>query len=886
MVRIELDLGELENYPTDRIAGIDEQLLEAVPGLAEHTCSYGYPGGFLQRVREGTWLGHVIEHVAIELQRECGSEVERGKTRSVKGRPGVYNVMFAYAHEEIGRLAGRLAVEAVAAMLPQHLRGVEGLGEICPRPQGEFELGTARTWLREVAKDIAFGPTTASLVREADRRNIPWYRIGDTSLVQLGQGRKQVRIRAAVTTRTSQIATEIAADKDLTRSILATAGLPVPEGGMAGTYDEALEIALELGYPVVVKPLDGNHGRGVTVGVESEKELRWAFDQAAEHSSSVIVEQHFRGADHRILVVDGQVAAVAERRPASVVGDGKRTIAELVAEVNADPARGDGHEAVLTKIALDECAEHFLQRSGLAFGSVPAMGQEVILQPTANLSTGGTAIDRTHQIHPENARIAERAALAIGLDIAGIDFITPNIAKPVSELGGGIIEINAGPGFRMHLRPSQGHPHNVARPVIEMLYPGREEGRIPVFAITGTNGKSTTARMLAHILQQTGATVGLTSTTGVYINGKRILKADASGPRSARMVLADPNVDIAVLETARGGILREGLGFDVCDVGAVLNIAADHLGLKGVETLEELADVKSVVVESVRSSGCSVLNADDPLTAAMADRAGGRLCYFSTATPSARPAFLRQHIADGKLAAVVEGCAPDGEIIIHDGAEEVFIAALAEIPATLEGRAEFNVANALAAAAMAYAQGVPVPAIQAGLKSFAATFELSPGRLNMIKAHDRTVVLDYAHNPHGLHALGRALSHLRATSRRSIGLIGVAGDRRDHDIREMGAVAARYFDDLVFKEDDDLRGRAPGSVAWLMREGALAERTPTARMTTVLREAEAVAHCLQRSGPGDLVVITGDDVETVWKQIEDWSRTPEPSEAERTLEPV
>jgi cyanophycin synthetase len=875
MIRIQLDLGALEAWPTDRLPGFTERLRALLPGLDGHGCCYQEPGGFVRRLREGTWLGHVVEHVAIELQSGAGAAVTRGKTRSVKGRPGVYNVMFAFSDESVGLLAGRLALELVDALLPPELRGISGLDRVCDPPddtagRDRLDVALALQTLRRVQRSAALGPTTLSLVREAERRGIPVMRIDEHSLVQLGYGRRQRRIRASITSLTSQIATDAASDKDLTKTLLEDAGLPVPRGAVVRTAEEAVREAERIGYPVVTKPLDGNHGRGVSIGLATADEVRSGFEEAARRSRRVVVERQYVGRDHRILVVDAEVVAVAERVPAHVVGDGVRSIAALIEEKNLDPRRGEGHENVMTRIEADDHVLAFLTKAGLALESVPAPGEVVYLRDTANLSTGGTALDRTDDIHPENAMIARRAARAVGLDVAGIDFIAPDIARPVRETGGGIVEVNAAPGFRMHLQPSEGRPRNVARPVIEMLFPRGARSRIPIFAVTGTNGKSTTARMVARVLRTHGLTVGLTTTSGIYINEERVVEADASGPWSARMVLRDPTVDVAVLETARGGILREGLAFPDCDVGAVTNVAADHLGLKGIETVEDLAWVKSVVVEAVHRDGFSVLNADDEITARMSRRAGGRIVYFSLRGGAEMPAFLREHIGDGGLAVMREPTAAGGDIVIHDQRESLRLMRAAEIPATLDGLADFNVQNALAAAAMCYAQRVPVSAIREGLSGFTTSFEHSPGRLNVFDGHGFRVILDYAHNPAGLKALGSLILKMRLRHLRVIGMVNIPGDRRDEDMREMGALAARYFDEIVFREDPARRGRRPGEIVALLSEGALAVGFPRNCIRCILDEDRAADACLAMAQPGDLVVLTPTDVEAMWRQVLDY----------------
>jgi cyanophycin synthetase len=867
MIRIQLSLGMLEDYPTNKLPGFTRALVGLLPGLRQHGCSYGEPGGLLRRMEDGTWLGHVSEHVAIELQNIVGADVARGKTRSVKGAPGFYNVMFEYRDERVGLLAGRYALEFVNSLLPDELKGLDGIeliSQTCPLP---FDLNEALEHLRRVHAEDTLGPTTASIVREAEARGIPWRRLDNTSLVELGFGKHIKRIRASCSSLTSEIATEIAGDKELTKQLLSNAGLPVPPGRIVTNVQEAISAANELGLPVVMKPLDGNHGRGVNVGLSSSSEVEWGFEQARPHSIYVLVEQQFKGADHRILIIDGKLVAAAKRIPANVIGDGKSTIEELIARKNEDPRRGEGHGSALTRITIDDCLLHYIGRSGLTLASVPARGRQIMLLPTANLSTGGTATDCTDEIHPDNALIACRAARTIGLDIAGIDFIAPDIRKSVRETGGGIIEVNAGPGFRMHLHPSQGKPRNVAAPVLDLLYPAGAASRIPIFAVTGTNGKTTTTRMLAHIISAGGQTVGMTSSDGVYIDGRRIKEGDCTGPKSARVVLADPTIDAAVLETARGGLLREGLAFDACDVGCVTNVAADHLGLRGIHTVEELAAVKSVVIEAVRRDGWSFLNADDPLVAAMREDAGGQICFYSTASVDQWPAFLREHIATGGRVLGCDLTSIDKNMLLYDQGETLLVARVSEFPATFGGLAAFNVENALAASAMAYCHGIPVSLIREALTTFGTSYEQSAGRVNIVERGGVRIVVDYAHNPAGLRALGALINGLKITDDGScIGIVGISGDRRDQDILDMGKIASTLFDRLIIKEDDDLRGRRPGEGAALLKVGALRAGFDASGIEVVLSESEAVSYGLRSARKGDLVVIMADDIDRTWQQ--------------------
>jgi cyanophycin synthetase len=869
VIRLTLDLEELEAWPSARIPGFNERLVELMPTLQSHGCSYGEPGGFIRRLSDenadgtrGTWMGHVIEHVALELQCLAGTEVTYGKTRSVPGKPGKYYVIYSYIEERVGIEAGELAIRLVRSLLPPELPSA-----LPPEELAAFDFLRERDALIARAQDIVLGPTTASLVAEARRRDIPAIRLDEHSLVQLGYGKYQQRIRASVTSRTSNIAVETASDKALTIRLLSDVGIPTPRHRLVRSADEAAEAAERLGFPLVTKPLDVSHGRGISLNLNSLDEVRRGYEIASAYTSSVLVETYLHGKDYRVLVINHEVVAVAERVPAHVVGDGEHTIAELVEIVNRDPRRGFGHEKVLTKIRLTHQSDLLLQRAGYTLDTVLAPGEVFYLASTANLSTGGTAIDRTNEINYETRELARRAAMVIGLDIAGIDIITPDITKPLREVGGGIVEVNAGPGFRMHIQPSEGQPRNVARHVINMLFPRGAPARIPIISITGTNGKTTTTRMVGHIFKMAGLRVGMTTTDGIYIDGESYLRGDMTGPWSARMVLKDPTVDAAVLETARGGILREGLGFDRCDVGAVLNVSNDHLGLRGVNTVEEIAEVKRLVVEVVRDDGASVLNADDPLVAAMAAHAEGRIIYFSMQGGEDASELVKQHIAAGGTAVVLQPGVRGDIIAIYDAEQYIPLLWTHLIPATLEGKARHNVANALAATAIAYAQGISIENIRHGLRTFTTTFFQAPGRLNVFDEHPFRVIVDYAHNPAAFAAMRDLVARLRPAYRRVIGVMSAPGDRRDVDIREDGMIAGTMFDLLVLKEDDDLRGRQPGETSALLREAAIAAGMPEERIVTVLDEREAVRYALGQAQPNDLVVVFADNITPVWKEV-------------------
>src|SRR5689334_5541272 len=832
-----------------------------LPGLREHSCSRGRRGGFVERLHEGTWLGHVAEHAALALQQEVGHDIRRGKTRSVKGHKGRYNIIYGYVDENVGLAAARLAVRLV-----NHLVEADP-GFDWAKEREAFILRAERT---------AFGPSTQAILDEAVSRDIPWIRLNQHSLVQLGQGVHAKRIRATMTSATSAIAVDVASDKDLTTRLLGAAGLPVPKQESVRTADQAVAVAERIGYPVVVKPLDGNHGRGVCLDLQDADDVREAFPVAKDQSRRgwVIVESYITGRDYRCLIIDGRLAAVAERVPAHVVGDGHTSIEDLVELTNADPRRGVGHEKVLTRIKVDDAAVQLLADQGYKLGDVPPAGEMVKLTLTGNMSTGGISIDRTFEAHPENVEIAEEAARMVGLDIAGIDFICPDITLPVRETGGAICEVNAAPGFRMHTHPTIGEPQFIAKPVVDMLFPPGAPSRIPIVAVTGTNGKTTTSRMISHIFKGMGRKVGMTSTDGVVIDERLLIKADASGPRSARMVLQNPRVDFAVFEVARGGILREGLGYERNDVAVVLNVQPDHLGLRGIDTVEQLADVKAVLVEAVPRDGHAVLNADDPLVREMRRRCSGQVVWFSMAqrdTPEGVEVrdMIDAHCRRGGKALVLEPTERGEMIVVRHGRRDMQLAWTHLLPATFGGRARMNVQNSLAAAAAAFAVGAPLHDIRQGLRTFSTNYYLSPGRLNEVEVHGVHVIVDYCHNAPGMRMLGdfvdRVGASLSATSELGrlsrIGVVATAGDRRDEDMRELGAVAAEHFDVVVVREDVSLRRRPAGETAALVAEGvrtAMSDGARCKQVETILDEIDAVRHAMTRANHGDLVVVCVD----------------------------
>ena len=857
VIRLDLDLGALEAWPTGRLGeGFVGALAQALPGLAEHGCSYREPGGFYRRMREGegTWLGHVLEHVAIELQNIAGEAVTFGKTRSAAA-PGVYTVVYEYAQRDEGIAAGELGLRLLCSLLPAELRPEGSV------PEG-WSFPEARDQFIRFAQRRALGPSTAALVHAAERRGIPWLRLNDQSLVQLGHGKYQQRIQATITGRTPHIAVELASDKEETNKILASLGLPVPQQELVQSETQAVRAARRIGFPVVTKPYNGNHGRGISIRLTTEEEVAHGFNVAREHSRSVVVESFLEGDDHRLLVVNGELVAATRRTPGHVVGDGEHTVAQLIDLVNQDSRRGVGHEKVLTRLELDAQAQKMLARAGLTAEAVPEEGRTVFLRSTANLSTGGTATDVTDVIHPDNREMAERAVRAIGLAVGGVDFLSKNITESYRAIGGGICEVNAAPGFRMHVAPSEGTPRDVAEPVVEMLFPAGTPARVPIAAITGTNGKTTTARMLAHITKMAGYTPGLTTTDGVYIDGQRTVAGDMTGPVSSRMVLADPQIDIAVLETARGGLLRAGMGVNEVNVGAVLNVQPDHLGLKGIETLEQLAEVKRIVVEV--ASDCAVLNADDALVLRMSGYTEAKHICYVTLNP--QHPLVREHVRAGGRACALEAGVNGQMITLYDKGAHIPLLWTHLIPATLEGRAIHNVQNAMFAAAMAFALGIKLEAIRQGLRTFDSTFFQAPGRMNVFDEHPFKVLFDYGHNAHAVAAMADLAQRLEVTGRRIVVLAG-PGDRRDEDLIAIARAVAGRFDRYICRRDDNLRERKPDEVPRIQAAALEAAGVSREAISIIPDEQEAIGAALEMGQPGDLLLIFADTLVRSWKQI-------------------
>lgn len=843
VVACDLRLGDLASLTSADVSGFSDRLLAALPGLQDHPCSREHPGGLVERLQEGTGWLHVLEHVCLELQNLAGSDVSFGRVVP-SGTAGVWWVICEYEEEDVGVQAMRDAVDVVR-------------GCLVGTPLDTTAMVAA---LRHIHDTVRLGPSTAVIVEEARRRGIPVRRLDTGSLVQLGLGKYLRRIRATACDHTSIIAADIAQDKDVTKRVLQNIGLSVPIGTVARSADRAVDVAHEIGFPVLLKPLAGSQGRGISPPLQSDDEVRQAWVCAAEDGyGAMVVERFVSGRDHRVLVVDGKVVAVAERVPARVTGDGRRTIRALIEAVNQDPRRGYGHGNVLTAIPLDGTTEDLLARHGMSLDTVPAAGQVVQLRPTANLSTGGTSIDRTDEIHPDNITACEMAADVIGLDIAGLDVLTPDIGVPFKDNGAVIIEINAAPGIRMHTHPAEGKSRNVAAAILDLLYPSGARITIPVIAVTGTNGKTTTTRLIAHLFRGVGKRVGFTTTDGVYLQNRLVVPGDMTGPFAANVILSNPTVEVAVLETARGGILRAGLGFEQCDVAVVLNVSADHLGLGGIQTVEQLADVKGVLPSVVKRRGYAVLNADDPLVLAMANRTPGDVVLFSTKSDGANPK-LEEHIEAGGTAAIIQS----GEFVIRRGRLCIPIAPVHEVPLTFNGQAHFQYGNVLAAIVAAYVQGMRYEDIRAGLLSFFPSAALTPGRLNMVRVPGGTVLVDYAHNAAAVEGLIDLVGRLEAKQR--IGVITVPGDRRDEDVHAVGRLCAR-LDHIIVKEDDDRRGRAPGEIPALLAEGLTAGGATPDRFETVPSEPEAVARALATMTGHDLVVILACDVAAVLEQV-------------------
>ena len=845
LIQMKLDLEEKENMPTNKIPGFRERLEQLLPSLYEHRCSVGEPGGFFQRVDEGTWMGHVVEHIALEIQTLAGMDTGFGRTRTPEGeKEGVYYVVFSYMEEDAGVYAAKAAVRIAQALID---------GTV-------YDLSEDIQKMREIREDTRLGPSTGCIVDEAAKRGIPYIRLNKQSLVQLGYGVNQKRIRATIASTTGNIAVDIACDKEETKALLEAAEIPVPRGTVIRTeagLDEAIE---KFGYPLVIKPIDGNHGKGNTTNITNREQAIKAFEAAKAYSRSVIVERFITGYDFRCLVINYKFICTALRTPASVVGDGEHNIQWLIDETNKDPRRGYGHEKVLTQITVDQFTQKMLDDANITLEHIPAKGERILLKPTANLSTGGTSTDVTDEVHPANIFMFERIAKIIGLDICGIDVMATDLRTPVAENGGAILEVNAAPGFRMHIEPAEGLPRNVAEPVVDMLFPKGSAGRIPIIAITGTNGKTTTTRLTAHIAKSAGKKVGYTTSDGVYIQNQLMMKGDCTGPISSAFVLKDPTVDFAVLECARGGILKAGLAFQNCEVAVVTNVAADHIGLGGINSVEAMAKVKAVVPETVFPHGYAVLNADDDLVYKMKHDLKCNIALFSMDETNPR---IKEHCNDNGLACVYE----NGYVTIMKGNWKIRVLPARDIPLTYEAKAVHNINNCLPAVLSAYLfRDITIDDIRIGLQTFIPSESLTPGRLNFFHFKNFTMLADFAHNPHGLKLLCDFVSKLDYPAK--IGVISGTGDRRDEDIRELGEISATYFDEIIIRCDKNLRGRTADEIIDLLKEG-INKVNPSIPVLTIPNEDQALDHIYENHKPGALYTIMCDVVARALDKIKE-----------------
>ncbi|MFO8059441.1 MAG: cyanophycin synthetase [Bacillota bacterium] len=840
---MKLDIGDLEWRPTDAVPNFRRNIEMVMPTLIEHRCSPGRRGGFFERVERGTWAGHVVEHVAIELQCLARTEVGYGKTMNTDSE-GIYNIVYRYRDENVGLKAGEFAVKIVERLFEQKTTAIQPL---------ILELNR----IREAS---LYGPSTQSIVSEAEKRGIPHIRLNANSYVQLGHGMHQRRIQATIMDNTSALGVEIADDKERTKEMLSSMGIPVPKGQSVLNLDEALQEASIIGYPLVVKPLTGNYGRGITTNINNSEELEAAFRIAKGVCDTVLVERHLKGFDYRILVIDGKFVAAALREPARVTGNGKNTIQELIDEINIDPDRGVAHEKLLTRIEIDHMTERLLSLRELSLQSILPEGEKVVIKSAANLSAGGSAVDVTDDVHPLIRLMSERISRIIGLNVIGIDIIAPSLQEPLCEELAGVLEVNAAPGFRMHLSPFKGAPRNVAAHIVDMLFPPGSAHRVPIIAVTGTNGKTTTVRLISHILGINGSTVGMTSSDSVVIHNVPIIEGDYSGPEGAKRVLMDPTIDHAVLEVARGGIIRRGLGFAESDVGVFLNVTPDHLGEGDIDTKEDLARLKTTVIETVKPTGYAVLNAEDPLVLSSMNRTRGKIILFSL---NPENPVLKKNLVNGNMNVILK----DDAITIQNKGWASTVANVVEIPITFDGQAMFNVENVLAAVAATSALGLTDKQIRAGLVSFSPSIGQSPGRMNVIEMDYFRAIVDYGHNVGAINATGNFIQGL--VPGRKIRMAAGTGNRRDEDIIELGLALANYSDHVIVT-DSDPRGRKPGVTAQLVRQGLLKGGFTHDMITMVLDEREATKTALDMAGQGDLVVLQATDICQVIRDVLDY----------------
>jgi cyanophycin synthetase len=843
LIQMRLDLEEMEQFPTNKIEGFRERIEAMFPTMIEHRCSEGVRGGFFSRIERGTWMGHVIEHIALEIQTLAGMETGFGRTRETK-TPGIYNVVFSYTEENVGMFAAESSVAIAEALI----KGIE------------YDLEADIKRMREIRERVRLGPSTGSIVEEAVARDIPWIRLGTNSLVQLGYGVNQMRFQATITCKTSSIAVDIACNKEQTKKMLDDASIPVASGGICVDEEDLEAVVKKIGYPIVLKPLDGNHGKGASINVKTWEDAVAGLAYAKKYSHRIIVEKFITGFDFRVLIIDNKLVAAAKRVPANVVGNGTDSIQQLIDTTNLDPRRGYGHENVLTEIDVDRDTLDLLEKLNYTLETVPKSGEIVYLKSTANLSTGGTSVDVTDMMHPENVFLCERISRVIGLDICGVDIMAENLTQPLKENGGCILEVNAAPGFRMHLAPSEGLPRNVASPVIDMLYPPGKPSRIPIIAVTGTNGKTTTTRLLAHIVKNNGYKVGFTTSDGIYIQNHMLEKGDTTGPLSAEYILKDPTVEFAVLETARGGILRSGLGFSRCDIAVITNIQEDHLGLSDIHTLEDLARVKSTVVRSVKKEGWAILNAEDEQCVKIGQELSCNVAYFSMDEENP---LIKKLCKEGKIVCVYE----NGFITVKKGEWKIRIERATHVPLTMGGKAKFMIANVLAATLASYLQGFKTEDISTSLQTFIPSAAQTPGRMNIFDFKKFKVMIDFAHNPSGYRGVEDYLSSVAANKK--IGIIAGVGDRRDEDIKECAKIAGRMFDHIIIRQEKHLRGRTEEEIIGLIMEG-IAESGRSVTHEIITKEVEAIKHAINSAEEGTFITALSDVVTNAIEIVQEY----------------
>ena len=843
LIAMKLDLEELEERPTNSIDGFSERIEKLIPSMFKHRCSRGNEGGFFERVKEGTWMGHVIEHIALEIQTLAGMECGFGRTRGT-GKEGVYNVVFSYKEENVGIYAANAAVKIAEAL-------IEGV---------EYDLNNDIKTMREMREKFRFGPSTGSIVDEAVSRNIPFIRLNNQSLVQLGYGKNQVRFRATMTDKTSSIAVDLASNKEETKKMLTDAAIPVANGMCISDISEIETVINRVGFPLVFKPLDGNHGKGASINVKTKEEAFVAFEHAKKYSRKIIVEKFISGFDFRILVINHRFIAAALREPAHVIGDGVSTIEQLIEIENQDERRGYGHENVLTEISIDRETHDELSKLNFTLETILEKGKKCHLKGTANLSTGGTSTDVTDIVHPNNIFIFERISRVIGLDICGIDVMASNLNEPLEVTGGVVLEVNAAPGFRMHLAPANGLPRNVAAPVIDMLYPVGKSFTIPIIAVTGTNGKTTTTRLISHIVKNNGYRVGFTTSDGIYVQNSMLTKGDTTGPVSAEFILKDPTVDFAVLETARGGILRSGLGFNKCDVAVITNIQEDHMGLSDINTLSDMARVKGVVARAVKRDGYAVLNADNKYCVSVAKTLDCNIAYFSI---DEKNPIIIEHCKKGGIAAIYE----NGFITIQKGEWKFRVEKASHIPLTFGGRVTFMIYNVLAATLATYVYGFTIEDIKLNLATFIPSAAQTPGRMNIFEFKEYKVLIDFAHNADGFKGIKEFLSTVESPYK--IGIITGTGDRRDDDIRDMGRISAEMFDHIIIRQDKFLRGRKAEDIVKLLVEG-IHDSNPQQSYEYIPKEVEALNHAFSLAKKGTFITALSDVIDNAIEVVQSY----------------